>query len=134
MKTFSKPINSLEQMYIIIGFASSSSPPAPVFVIDYLMSFSSTAFSISSLQRIAPCWASPSSKRSAYLPKSKPKYHVTPAFNFPVFISISVRTCFIHHQQEEWSVTHPVIPITQHTVLRPAEAFEEESLINLINT
>lgn len=40
MKKCSKLLNSLEQMYIIIGFAF---PPlfAPLLVIDYLMSFSS---------------------------------------------------------------------------------------------
>lgn len=54
----SKLINSLEQMYIIIGFAFFSLF-APVLVIDYLMSFSSWAFSILPLQKLAPCCANP---------------------------------------------------------------------------
>lgn len=57
MKKCSKHINSLEQMYIIIGFAFFFF--ASVLVIDYLMSFSYLAFSISPLQKQAPCCANP---------------------------------------------------------------------------
>lgn len=63
---------------------------APVLVIEYLVSFSSLAFSISSLQKLAPHWANPHFKAlTAYLLETKkthmaashfPQYHCSPDF------------------------------------------------------
>lgn len=56
-KKCSKLLNSLEQTYIIIGFAFFFF--ASVLVIDYLMSFSYLVFSVLPLQKLAPCCANP---------------------------------------------------------------------------
>lgn len=88
---------------------------APVLVIDYLVSFSSLAFSISSLQKLAPHWANPHFKAlTAYLLETK-RTHMA-ASHFP---TISLLSCF--WQQQDRVHLHPLPnpPTSSHPTPTP---------------
>lgn len=114
MKKCSKLINSLEQMYIIIGFAFFSLF-APVLVIDYLMSFSSLAFSILPLQKLAPRCANPHFKAPCLSAGNKAHRTYYGSLLFP-HIYVNIIAFFCQWQHRDMVYFYPKGPVPQTLV------------------